>query len=700
MHQSSANSSEPDTVLDFTAREISSSEESVLIPCWMYDVIYESFEDPMSLNILEEAVLKMMSAVKGNIQNASVNLCLDKDLVSFIVRKLHFLGRLDNSNIPYSSKENKETKSRIRIFRFFVEAVTGKALILPFFSFEKGLQTKNVVSFENSFVTLEDNQKAYCIPGEKNPPIKTPNRQTVREQMQEYLKIIQYKRLSHINRCDEKVIRRILDVNAKVCDGPRLVNLMVFCNVDRVIGEINLSDPTGEFLMVEFTSAVQRKLEKIDYFKYLKKRYETDFLEKGWLPDNEDSACDDKVNYHLKKASENYSCMIRTLTSNYDFHLRKRQRELLFANLYRAFEYALLDLYRKYISGKDEPVRLLNTKEEIWSYLRNCAEKLGMELSDCECNFMKLTENRLNAIFEGADPDLQTLLVMCFGQASYAIKHPFKDMADDFHSFILYLQELKQYRDKSMHSRGLEDVLPDDLEKMFNSGQNWLKRLRPFNFQSKEDGLASRKMSSEVLFVEENIRYKAMLELRTCFGALFCASAPNELRESLITMLAQYGIQKYLGKSSNYSKQCEFINLIYRCFELLFENVSSDKYPSEILNLSESEFRNVLSDKHLSPEKGSAVATCKYEMIRRCLLRKGGSLQSELCAFWFRSDKEKLERFLFWSSNNGYDLIQFIEKVVKLRGHGGSEGLMHSDELSKMKKEALVLMKRIWQHFG
>ena len=77
MHQSSANSSEPDTVLDFTAREISSSEESVLIPCWMYDVIYESFEDPMSLNILEEAVLKMMSAVKGNIQNASVNLCLD-----------------------------------------------------------------------------------------------------------------------------------------------------------------------------------------------------------------------------------------------------------------------------------------------------------------------------------------------------------------------------------------------------------------------------------------------------------------------------------------------------------------------------------------------------------------------------------------------------------------------------------------------
>ena len=167
MHQSSANSSEPDTVLDFTAREISSSEESVLIPCWMYDVIYESFEDPMSLNILEEAVLKMMSAVKGNIQNASVNLCLDKDLVSFIVRKLHFLGRLDNSNIPYSSKENKETKSRIRIFRFFVEAITGKALILPFFSFEKGLQTKNVVSFENSFVTLEDNQKAYCIPGEK-----------------------------------------------------------------------------------------------------------------------------------------------------------------------------------------------------------------------------------------------------------------------------------------------------------------------------------------------------------------------------------------------------------------------------------------------------------------------------------------------------------------------------------------------------
>lgn len=241
--------------------------------------------------------------------------------------------------------------------------------------------------------------------------------------------------------------------------------------------------------------------------------------------------------------------MIPTLTSNYDFHLRKRQRELLFANLYRAFEYALLDLYRKYISGKDEPVRLLNTKEEIWSYLRNCAEKLGMELSDCECNFMKLTENRLNAIFEGADPDLQTLLVMCFGQASYAIKHPFKDMADDFHSFILYLQELKQYRDKSMHSRGLEDVLPDDLEKMFNSGQNWLKRLRPFNFQSKEDGLASRKMSSEGLFVEENIRYKAMLELRTCFGALFCASAPNELRESLITMLAQYGIQKYLGKA-------------------------------------------------------------------------------------------------------------------------------------------------------
>ena len=90
----------------FPQIELLNTPFNIFLQCASYDIIIPITETEKNiLNIFEETVLKLLDYKKSTVEEIAETLCLEKDLVNYIVIRLKELGLIDeNRNLTEEGK--------------------------------------------------------------------------------------------------------------------------------------------------------------------------------------------------------------------------------------------------------------------------------------------------------------------------------------------------------------------------------------------------------------------------------------------------------------------------------------------------------------------------------------------------------------------------------------------------------------------
>ncbi len=201
----------------FPEISVSGRPTDVFAACLSYDLLIPvNGKAKKSLDIFEETILRMVKLKRSTPSELADVLCLEKDLINFILIRMRESGMLkDNQTVSEKGDELLNFQSSLRTEmetiqgKMFVIKKTG--LVLPYIHIGE-FQSESVVDFDQKTITFEfgsigdhDSVKGSRINDwavDKIPP-QVLDARTVKKAILTYNKIAKAKNMDEINLCQD-----------------------------------------------------------------------------------------------------------------------------------------------------------------------------------------------------------------------------------------------------------------------------------------------------------------------------------------------------------------------------------------------------------------------------------------------------------------------------------------------------------------
>ncbi len=566
--------------------------------------------------------------------------------------------------------------------------------------------------------------------------------------LERFLKKYQGKRAFSSWRMSESQLERLLrkELNVLVDDNPELVFFRVNIRLELATFEFMVSDFTGtsHFRDLSFVANKARadhpeKGRRESELSGIMKKLFNDLYAAPTINNAKKESVDMPPAVALfKEARDALKSMPGEINGEREQEQYRTKIDQFFSSCYSSLEHALYEVFRTY----EEASQISQETEQKKALIKTVLQRYQINLSDeiADVTFVASTNSfRISSVHE--NHDMQTVLFLCICQAAIRPEHPIINLLQHHTNFICNMRNLKHARDSVSH--GSNDLHMDsaELEKVIKAVSRYLGQLviDYKKYFSQDNDRASYDLQKEVLNgipeFADFARFKARQDLEKMLGYSFIAELDPNLTSRLMILCQKINKIKagYKGTDINISNyQC--VADMYRLLEAVFTDFVSDishryrRIEDELLKpqveefinsvtFDEQTFQKILKSKRkdkennehadtaADPQAGQclcpfpfvanrSLATVNITRVVNVLRGKGASLQAAVVAYLFSRTPEQLQDLKMLMDQYDFDLIEYLEELINLRGHGiNTEIKMNNVELNNIFKKFLFLFK-------
>ena len=668
-----------------------------------------------SENILEHIVYRMLKVKDGDIEATSKILCLEKDLVEFIVSKLREQGFIGDDNRvkeesenPASTYEGTDSYISVKVFR---DLSDEKKYILPFVVVNDDVSVKNVKrQYQDRVEYAYDNEEskiisAYIVPT-KGVVSNEIDSKDIIQAVKDYLK-------SYRNNFNDpfekkkKVLERIINENFIILPTPEKVYLHLSASIETNMYDVMISDFQGNGYYFELSKKMNSRLISRDENEEKSYAWCVDFrnskLNNSNMYSNSMKQYSNFFSYdsnrYFKDALLNRDNLKGTVDTIKRINEKEKTIHKIINYLYRSIECALSELYKLYCNDVLISAIPFDKKYACKGLVKKISDKYSLNLVEEEQCFFKISPYIFKNIEQ--QPEMQCLLFLNLFESNYSSDHPFlrifkRELLNNPISFII---GLKKYRDLYSHESNA-DIL--DLEKVdgfIEKTRLLLETLAPISQNSNIEEMCVSDNKVD-LFKSDDYVVRARIFLDEKMGHGFLQNINQNDAERVLNQTKRYFFVEGTKIDNERKKYLsDYFDEMYKCFEGMFLNKvrRCRKTIEEIDKFIKYDLLDVYG---VNLSQNSALATVRKQGVQNCLHGSGFSLTAITIALLISSDESLIKSFLEHCGSYKVNFIDFIERVILYRGHGSNVNIdLSNDELNEINKNFLFIFKSFVEFF-
>lgn len=650
----------------------------IFIQCASYDLkIPINIRESRTLDIFEETILRMLSVKKCTVSELADVMCLEKDLVNFVLIRLQEKGLLeDKFTISEAGKQelghHKELRDEVEYMTAKLFIVSGRDLMLPYI-FVGDFISEDIVEFSPSNITLGfgsiGNQRRVggtCIrektSGSKMAILPT---MTVRNAIKKYNKLAKKRKKQSIVLADEYAIESSrgediyfhmqMAVQAGNIDE-LIVSDGFVSNIDGLFAYIKKLDPDlvmrvqGRAVQMSADSTSEEENHTIIYTgKYQEVVKYCRDMDKNIRVVSDDSSLDD-----IKQKNED-----------------KRQAAI---NCYSMLEWAFYYHALKYPMS-DTLLQLFKSQKtyENFETIKKLAGRIGINnLDEYNMLFSSFDGRQAELIYRNPSritPTMQAALSMAIISASEHQESELKQLLSLDQRFLSFIYELGSVAGDLRHdsSATIDDI---KIEEMSSHAIRIIRTILP-------DITLSRDGVPEFNHVS-NERLKATVGCEKALGSLLY----NSLDEGLQADFRKISPDK---SAEQLPDPYEYVQVLYRILQTTFFEESKGLTKSRSLSKEDSinKIESLIGIK--LPKTITTVKEARFNAAKRGMK---ATLGAQFLALFPCLDEESVKLL------NEHDVVSLVDKVLEYRKHANDISLMVSnEELGRMRECVINTLK-------
>ena len=675
----------------------------ILWPLYSYNILISGRKTGRE-NVLEHIVYRMLKAKNGDVEAVSKTLCLERDLVEFIVSKLKEQGFIGEDNkvkedaaSPEHTVEEDDSYISVKVFK---DISDKNGYILPFVVInDDDICLKNVKEqYPDRVVYAYDNEEskiinAYRIPTEGDVS-KEINPKEIIKAVKDYLKQCR-NNLNELFDSKRGVLDRIISGGFSDIQEPEKVYLHLSATIEKNMFNVMISDFQGKGFYYVLSQKVNRngwckqfkesQLNNSNMYSEYKKEYS--------ISEEYDSK------KYFKDAILLRNGVKQTVELIDDINEKDERIKRIINNLYRSIEYALAELYKMYYNEALIHAIKSGSSEACRTLVSRISESHSLNLAEEEIGFFRISRYIFSNIEQ--QPEMQCLLFLNLFEAHNAPDHPFLRLFKSklLVSPISFIVSLKKYRDEYSHESYADTLDLDKLDRFIEKTRLILEILDP-KLKEVSKGEALSFVQNDNLFKSDDYVVRARIFLDEKMGSGFLQNIDQNYAERILNLTKRYFL--VLGsKNENDRKQytSEYFDDMYKFFEGVFRDRvricrKSEEEISEFLKIGIKDRFGI----ELSPD--GSLATVRTSGVCKVLAGHGFSLNAITVALLFSSDEGLMKDFLKHCDSYDVKFIDFMEEVIRNRGHGSNVNIKVSDkDISKINRNFLFIFKSFVEFF-
>lgn len=684
----------------------------ILWPLYSYNILISGRKTGRE-NVLEHIVYRMLKVKNGNLEAVSKVLCLERDLVEFIVSKLKEQGFVGEDNkvkedavSPEHTVEEDDSYISVKVFK---DISDNNGYILPFVVInDDHIVLKNVKEqYPDRVVYAYDNEEskiinAYRIPTDGDVS-KEINPKEIIKAVKDYLKQCR-NNLNELFDSKRVVLDRIISGGFSDQQEPEIVYLHLSAVIEKNMFNVMISDFQGKGFYYELSKKVNNNLgasndNEKDRYAWLKQFKESQV-------NNTSMYSEIRKEYSIFKEydSKKYfkdALLLRdgvkqTVELIDDINEKDERIKRIINNLYRSIECALAELYKMYYNEDLIHAIKIGSQKACRTLVSRISESHSLNLAEEEIGFFRISRYIFSNIEQ--QPEMQCLLFLNLFEAHNAPDHPFLRL---FKSKLLvapisFIVSLKKYRDEYSHESYADMLDLDKLDSFIKKTRLILEILDPKLKDVSKDG----SVQNDNLFKSDDYVVRARIFLDEKMGSGFLQNIDQNYAERILNLTKRYFL--VLGsKNENDRKQytSEYFDDMYKFFEGVFRDKvrtcrKSEEEISEFL-------KNGIKDRFgIELSLDGPLATVRTSGVCTVLAGHGFSLNAITVALLFSSDEGLMKDFLKHCDSYDVKFIDFMEEVIRNRGHGSNVNIDVSDkDFYQINRKFLFIFKSFVEFF-
>lgn len=687
----------------------------ILWPLYSYNILISGRKTGRE-NVLEHIVYRMLKVKNGNVEAVSKVLCLERDLVEFIVSKLKeqgFIGEDNKVKEDAVSTEHtfEEDDSYISV-KVFKDISDKNGYILPFVAInDDDICLKNVKEqYSDRVVYAYDNEEskiinAYMIPAVGEVSKEIDNIEIIKA-VENYLKQCRNNLNEFLER-KKMVLERIISGGFSIQQDPEIVYLHLSALIENNMFNIMVSDFQGRGFYYVLSQKVNNSLgasncNEKNRYTWLKQFKESQLNNTGMYSEIRKEYSIFKE-YDSKKYFKD-ALLLRdgvkqTVELIDDINEKDERIKRIINNLYRSIECALAELYKMYYNEDLIHAIKIGSQEACRTLVSRISESHSLNLAEEEIGFFRISRYIFSNIEQ--QPEIHCLLFLNLFEAHNAPDHPFLRLFKSklLVSPISFIVSLKKYRDEYSHESYADTLDLDKLDSFIKKTRLILEILDPKLKDVSKDGALSS-VQNDNLFKSDDYAVRARIFLDEKMGSGFLQNIDQNYAERILNLTKRYFL--VLGsKNENDRKQytSEYFDDMYKFFEGVFRDKvrtcrKSEEEISEFL-------KNGIKDRFgIELSLDGSLATVRTSGVCTVLAGHGFSLNAITVALLFSSDEGLMKDFLKHCDSYDVKFIDFMEEIIRNRGHGSNVNIDVSDkDFYQINRKFLFIFKSFVEFF-
>lgn len=648
----------------------------IFVECLSYDIeIPVNVTKARGLDFFEEAILRMVKLKKCSADDLSSILCLEKDLVKFIIIRLVENGLLDDERnisqkglqlLSYQSELKKEVEYVYG--KIFVIKQTG--LILPYIHVGE-FQSESVDDSNASTITI-----GFGSAGQyrtvKGKRIKCSNYENAQSNL------------------SSTVVKKAINTFNNIAANRSQAQISLS-------NEYGLTNSRGGNVYFHMKAAVQEgnvdsliisdgfvpNIDGIlDYFQKYHTEIVSEIKSKAIIMDTTTDVSTHSANNHTKyKELYQYYESAKQYIPDIDYEkaskdirdkLNENKKQVII-DCYYSMEWCL------YYHLKSHPV-----SESLLSLLKkrsvhiNCetimelAKKMGIRNVEKYKNlFMHIDGNRIEGVFKYSSPKLYVCLPLAIAEASENSSSSFHSVVHDDSNILYFMNVLNQY--SALRHDTEAEAIDIDATEILRKTEKIIYALIP-------DFIVSDSIKSPSIDNVSQLKLIGQISLEKALGSLLYYSMSEGLKNEWLKVSPD-------KKGRNLPNLREYIEVLYRILQEELKKANCELIVKKMYSKEDAE--NICASRFADklPKSFTKIKLINYS---KALKSDGSTLGAEALVYYSSIDDSYVDQL------NKQGFIELIDKIISLRGHSDLLVLNETEaSLNALRNKTITLSKLI-----
>lgn len=653
---------------------------NLFLNCYSYDIILPVISKKQSdINIFEETTLKLLHYKSCSIQEVADTLCMDRDLINFIIIRLKELNFLDDKrNVTESGKKllNYDVKDETEISQVVGKIFVNKEnlKILPYIHIGE-FKCEDIEDIKGDMLRVSNgstgNNKTYIgkflnKKAPKVPPILSKK---------DILKVLKrYNKICHINPRFEKIDINYdyhIEVSSSEDVAIHLQAVIQDGNVDHIIvsdGFVMNIDFLVDYIKVEYPSIIEKIKEQAS--RQIINIEDEELIQESFTYDN-------RYPEIIRLLKRNEIC-----TENAD--QIKEANEIskkIIVDCFSALEWTLHYHYlANPLNSEMLQIVLSQSKNENRSMLIECLKKVGVKnVKNNEKLISNIDRAKVNDYLKYKEPVLYTLLPLCVLEAVHNQQSNLHHLIRKMPNFLEFLMEINQRSMVLRHSVKNEEHIEyiDYSKEIYKRTLEFISTLIVDFDQQDKIQTVQRNASQQRINAQNNLAIE--------MGSILFNTLDTGIQDELLRISGD-------KPSNQLPLPYEYILILSRILETYFYQIIREcKRDIKVEKLD--------AIKYIESQRGrllpKSFTTIKDHFYKSALEGKKATLGAYSVVLLRFVDDELVNELL------ESDFIEVIDEILHLRKHGNRVGLhVQSKELRKLRLEIIDIIKTIGGYYG